>query len=1304
MVSSEPAIRFNRLTTENGLSNNNVTGLTRDDNGFMWFATFDGLNRWDGYNSKVYRSDPDDPSSLSGNQLRSVYKDRSGTIWVGAWSDGLNRFVPETETFVRYKHDPDNPNSLSHDAVAIVFEDSAGIFWIGTRGGGLNRFDPKTEQFTRYQHDPEDPGSLGPGFVMDVMEDSQGQLWLSNNGSLNRLDPVTGKIKRYNHDPANAESLVHNTVHTTCEDRTGAIWVGTSGGLDRFDRETESFTHFRHDPVDPNSLGYNYVTGCMEDEAENFWVFLYGGGVNLLDRESGTFTRYPHEPGDPDSPSSNNIFIHHQDQSGLIWMGTYGGGASYFDLNAKQFVNYRHNPSFPGSLSHNTVRPVYVDSRGTLWVGTLNKGLNRLDSKTGKLTRFQHDANNPQSLSSNNIRAIFEDREGVLWVGTYGGGLNRFDPETETFTRYRHVSNDPNSLSDNQIYSLYEDRSGVFWVGTWTKGLEILDRESGTFTRYPHNPDDSGSISHNGIVSFHEDSSDTLWIGTYGGGLNRYDREKRRFDRYQHNPDDPHSLSNNTIFDMHEDRAGAFWIATGRGLNRFDPQTGRFRHYFQKDGLPNDVVYSVKEDGQGSLWLSTNQGIARFDPKAETFRNYDKGDGIQGNQFNSLAHAQGPDGRIYFGGSNGLTAFYPEDILDNPRVPPVVITDIQLANKPVPIGEDSILKKSALETDEITLTYLDQVISFEFAALNFQAPEKNRYRYRLEGFEETWNEATSDRRFVTYTNLDPGNYIFRVTGSNNDGVWNEEGDAIRLTVTPPWWETWWAYAIYLGLAVLSVISVIQFRTYALNRKRIELEALVVERTEELVKAKQGAEAANHAKSVFLANMSHELRTPLNAILGFSEMIGRDSDTTAKTREKISVINSSGEHLHEMINDVLDLSKIEAGRVELEPEAFDLLKMLQDISRMFETRAESADLSFYQQFDPELPRYISIDAGKLRQILINLLGNAVKFTQQGQFTLRAEAEPIEGDAQRTTLVLEVEDTGLGIPADQLEHIFEPFSQAGHSPSSRKGTGLGLSISRSFAELMGGEIGVESSEGAGSLFRIRLPVALVDSIKAVDEKQARPIVVHLAAGQAPWRVLIVEDDLSNRLLLRSLLEEVGFEVREVENGKQAIALFQEWDPHFIWMDMRMPVMGGYEATSRIRELPGGDKVKIVALTASVFKEQLDQILRAGCDDLLRKPYQVGDIFRVMAQHLDVRYLTQEEKEGLPEELQSDLTSEALAQLPQELRNDLSKAALSLSTEAVTGVLEQIEQIDADTARSLETLAENYQFKKILELLKR
>ncbi len=1306
-------IHFDHLSLESGLSNNQITSIIRDQQGFMWFGSFDGLNRYDGYGATVYRYDPGNPNSLSDNVISYLLEDRTGVLWIGTWNGGLNKFDRNTEQFVSYQRDPDNPHSLSHNHVMSIYEDRTGVLWISTNGGGLNKFDRNTGLFIHYRHDPEDPQSLSHDMVYSVYEDRAGNLWVgTNGGGLNKFDRNTGRFVRYQHDPEDPRSLNHDMVRSIYEDQTGVLWIGTmGGGLSSFDRDTEQFTRYQHDLSDSNSLNSNMVMRLHEDQAGRFWIGTWNKGLNLLDRKTGKFLHYQHDSTDPRSLSHNVIYSLYEDPSGILWIGTFGGGVNLFDPHKKPFQHYYHIPADPRSLSHNDVWAIHEDQAGILWIGTVGGGLNRFDQDTQRFRHYRHDPGDSQSLSHDAIWAIDEDQSGNLWVATYGGGLNLFNRDTERFTHFRYDPADPNSLSNDRVTTVYTDQAGSVWIGTYGSGLNQFEGQTKQFIRYRHDSTDPGSLSHDQVLSIYEDSKKVLWIGTVGGGLNRFDRDTGRFRSYRHQFGDPGSLTHNTVTSIHEDRAGVLWIGTLGGLAAFDGSSERFSNYTIKDGLPTNMLLGILEDDalldggkSGNLWISTSQGVSKFNPYRKIFRNYNVNDGLQGNVFYLGAYFKNRNGEMFFGGSKGFNAFYPDRIKDNHDIPPVVITDFELMGKPVPIGGDSVLQKSILETDHLTLSYLDRIFSFEFAALNYRASEKNRYKYKMEGFEEKWSEVSSTRRFATYTNLDAGEYVFKVIGANNDGVWNKQGASIRVTIIPPWWKTMWLKICMIVAAIALIYGGFRWRIGVIKARSREFESQVTIRTRELQKAKEDAETANRAKSIFLANMSHELRTPLNAILGFSRMLAWEQNATSDQQEKLAIINRSGRHLLSMINDVLDLSKIEAGSVELREDPCDLVALIGEISAMIQSHAAEKRISVTVEADTVSFPYVKADVGKLRQIFINLLSNAVKFTDEGGVTIRCVTEPIPEEPNHCLIVIEVEDTGPGIDPARQTQIFEPFVQGINEPM-RKGTGLGLSICKNYADLMGGTIEMESEVGKGSLLWVRLPAVIVEAVEVKKSADDKPRVIGLAPTDKTWRILVADDNRENLLLLKSLLEKVGFFVLEAKNGQEAVEAFKKESPDFVWMDMRMPVMDGYEAVRQIRQSPEGDTVPIIAITASAFGEQRREILAAGCNEMVTKPFQTHEIFKVMGRFLDMEYIYEPEEEAVPSrKVEADLTSAMLADLPAELLQELRGASISLNIEAITAIIERIEPLAPDTAKGLQTLLDDLQMGRLQELIEK
>jgi len=819
-------VHFDHITIDDGLSQSTINCIYQDHRGFIWIGTDDGLNRYDGYEFTVYKYDPKDSNSLSDNLIQSIFEDASGVLWVGT-SDGLNKYDGEYDSFVLYKNKPMDSHSINCNYIRVIYEDRSGLLWIGTETGGLNCFDRETEYFAHHRHAPDDSYSLSDNTVSCIYETRAGELWIGTSNGLNRLDVETGRFHRYFNDASDPHSLSHNGIHSICEDRLGNVWIGTDDGLNRFDSDNGLFHHYRNDPNDLNSLSHDAVRAVFEDRRGNMWVGTGGGGLNRYDREKKRFIRNQYNPLNPNSLSQNDVRCLYEDRSGLLWIGM-NTGLDKLDLNRKKFRHYKSNPLNANGLNDNEIWAILEDRDGMLWVGTESGGVNRLDLRRNRATYYKKDSSNPHSISGNCVVAICEDRLGTLWFGTYSQGLNKFNRQEGTFVHYRHVPEDPNSIRDDGITMIYEDRSGTLWIGTDSGILEQFDRTRDAFIHYETTYQVSPGKITNAIWSILEDSNGRLWVGTDREGLKLFDRETATFTHYMASAEDNTYLSHNSVLCIFEDSKKRLWIGTGGGLNKYNPMDKTFAHYREADGLPNDMIYGILEDDDGELWLSTNRGLSRFDPESEYFKNFDVRDGLQSNEFNAGAYHKRLSGEMFFGGINGITAFFPKEIQSHSYVPPVVLTDFLVFNQSVRIGDQRYgcphLTRSLQETDQIILTYRNQVFSFKFAALDFRLPEKNRYAYRLEGFEEDWNYV-GNQRLATYTNLPPGDFVFKVKASNPDDVWNAEGCSIHIKVLPPFWQTWWFRALFVTFVLLSVFVVYKMQMHSMKRRNKELQRI-----------------------------------------------------------------------------------------------------------------------------------------------------------------------------------------------------------------------------------------------------------------------------------------------------------------------------------------------------------------------------------------------------------------------------------------------------------------------------------------------
>ena len=995
-------LRFERMGIEDGLSHSAVWKILQDSEGYMWFGTQDGLNRYDGHTFTVYRHDPEDPQSLRDDYISAIYEDRSGVLWVGTQLGWLERYDREQDRFIAFD---------IGTWITAVHEDRSGLLWVGGQGG-LYRFDRELGQGTLVMSER--------GWVEVIYEDRAGQLWIgTEDGYFSTRDRSTGQFTDYTIDASPTSIL---------EDHTGTLWVGTyCGGLVRFDPQSKRFRYFRHDPDAPHSLSGsdNCVLSVIEDRSGALWVGT-NGGLNLYDRETGRFAHYQHDSSDAYSLSNNHILSIYQDRSGVLWMGIEFGGINKLATGAGRFRHYRHLTDEPNSLIGSIVTSVLQEPQGVLWIGT-TAGLDRVDRKSGEWRHYRHDPNDPDSLAHDLVRSIYLDRLGTLWVGSRGG-LDRYDHEADRFVHHESP----------EVMWMHEGPSGILWVAT-RGGLFQFDRDTDSLAFIQE--------AASWTIMVLEDRTGLVWVGTAGDGLYRYDPASEEWRHYTLDPDNPHSLSDNSVESIHEDESGALWIATHGGLNRFDRKTETFVRYGVQDGLANEYVSGILQErappdgGMGNLWLATNGGLSRFDPITEVFKNYSASDGLLNNLYWRNSYYQSSDGEMFFGGQEGLDYFFPEQIIDNPHPPPVVITAFSLFGQ--------VVRTNLRENERIELDHQDNFVSFDFAALDFNNPEKNQYAYWMEGLDEGWIYA-GNRRHADYPNLSPGEYVFRVKGSNNDGIWNEQGISISITIQPPFWGTWWFRGMLLLALAAVAFSAYRLRVRSVETRSRELEMQVAERTAELerevehrLQVEEALRQSDMDKAVAAerSRLARELHDAVTQTLFSASLVAevlprlwaKDPERGQQQLEEVRLLARGA------------LAEMRSLLLELRPEALAQAKMddlLRQLGRAMTGRT-GLPVSVHADAQCPLPAEVQIALYRIAQEAMN---NSAKHAEAGRVAVHFQCE-----ADRVTLSLS--DDGRGFDMEAI-----PPGQ------------LGVSIMRERAASVGAELDIESEPGQGTEVRV------------------------------------------------------------------------------------------------------------------------------------------------------------------------------------------------------------------------------------------
>ncbi len=1198
---------FDHLTVDEGLSQSTVFAITKDTDGFIWFGTRDGLNRYDSRNIKIYRNKLNDPTSLSGNGIQCFFIDSDNKLWIGT-SEGISIYNSVLDNFTQSKLDPTVNERLSNNHVTAIDSDKDGDIWVATHGG-LNKVISRSP--LRYQH-----------FI---------------------------------HEEGNQASLIDNEVRTLYRDNAGVLWIGTAVGVSKLTKLKDGTTQFINYRLPSLQLkGRSWVNCLADDEQGNLLIGTEDDGVKVLDKESGSISTLKLDglAGRP----VESVRIIERNGNHEFWIGTIDGLFIYNDLD-QTVVALRNNPEDNTTLADNSVRSVFIDPAGTYWVGTFYGGVNSyspasrqfgevtltnkknqkaykvagamvtdkkdnlwigtdgnglycLNAKGETIKQYRHDANDPSTLSHNKVKSLLLDEDG-LWIGTING-LNFLNFFTGKIQHYFNEPGNAKSISDDRIYDIKKDREENIWIATYRGGLCRFDKKSRTFERFMHQQTDSNSISSDGVTYIHEDSENNLWIGTISG-LNKKPKGKATFEHHGNHVENNPNGGGDYILCIYEDRQRNLWIGTrDTGLKVKLKGSSGFRQFTWEDGLPGNNVSGIQEDSKSNLWISTDNGLARLNPETMIFKNYNKRDGLVCKEFNFNSFHKDRNGIMYFGGYNGIVKFHPDSIRENDVSPVALYLKLRIFNQEVPINPSGkgILTRSLSRTPALTFNHQQNVFSVEFAGLSFINPTKNQYAYKLEGFEDQWNYVEDP--VATYMNLQPGSYTLLAKASNNDGYWTNEPIRLQINVLPPPWKTWWAYSIYTCIILSLVFALIRF-----NKMRWKLtHDLEIEHME-----KEQQQKLHHAKLNFFTNVAHEIRTPLTLIVSPVELIEEHYRHDTFLLRQLRIIKSNTTRLMQLINQLLDFQKQEAGKFKLKMQVGNVVELLKEVVFSFTEHAHARHVEL--NLSSELSKIeFPFDRDELEKVFCNLLHNAFKFTPAGGCISVTVGLSDSEQPSASKVRVVIEDNGIGIPSEDLPKIFNRFFQVEHNNINESGFGIGLALAKGIVQLHGGSIEVDSCEAemnrsGFTRFTIVLPVTCLRTVPIEDNTASfhevafpndLPLATlgdNITAKTDRPMVMLVEDNIEIRSCLKEMLSPL-YDVVESDHGKVAWPIIADQLPDLIVSDIAMPEMDGLELTQLIKNDERTNHIPVILLTARGATEHHVEGISTGADDYITKPF--------------------------------------------------------------------------------------------------